>query len=129
MQTLAKPVIQSKIALRTMTVKSILGFKPFEFETVQQIIDLRKINYLKLLYYKNSQVNFTDDILALIGAEKIQKPGINLELAKNITAEEFEKKLKNSTLFGQTKKTAFRTQRFREEKMVNKSRLRSMNQN
>lgn len=84
---------QDSVALRKLTLKAKPGFAPYPIETVEYIISIKKFDYLRLLYYKNSQITFTDDILDILGIlpeKRILKPGINKELAKP-----FENPLKN----------------------------------
>lgn len=99
------------IALRTMTLASKLGFGPYPEMTIKEFIEENHLDYLKFLYYKNSQVNFKDDILDILGIEtedRIPKPGINLELANKFEHKEPKKVFKNPYLFGQNKRSALR---------------------
>jgi len=73
--------------LRTLTLKSILRFGKHAESSVQQIIDIDEINYLRRVYYHCSNITFIEDILILIGIredERILKPGKNPELYKEI---------------------------------------------
>lgn len=117
--------VESNVFLRTLTLKTKLRIPPFDDFTVQELIDSKKITYLKLLYYKKTQISFTDDILALLELEKIPKPGINLELAEKI---EHSRQNPATFRFGQKNKTAKRLQGFIEYRMLNKTTLRASNQ-
>jgi hypothetical protein len=99
---------EDAILLRTMTLKSKLGFGKYINETVQKIIELHKIDYLRELYYKYEKITFTDEVLRLIGIlsdkfdYRIEKPGTNPELYikifKNYSSEYIPKNIKKIDL-------------------------------
>jgi hypothetical protein len=76
--------------LRTLTLKSTINFGKYAELTVQQIIDLRKSQYLVWVYFCNSHINFFPEVLDLIRIKeehRIPKPG-------KINEEEFNKIMK-----------------------------------
>ena len=84
------------VLLRTMTRKSKFQFGKFKDLTVQEVIDLRKYAYLRQVYYNLAGISFSDDILKTIGVfgdnfdNRIKKPGINIELGKQIFKEKYK---------------------------------------
>ena len=70
------------VTLRTLTLKSTMGFGLYRFATVQQLLD-EQPTYLLWAYYHCSSISFHQDILKqlVIGQEyQIVKPGTNPEL-------------------------------------------------
>lgn len=68
----------SIIRLRKLSFKSVLDFGKFQHHSVQQVLDLREAKYLIWLYYNQSNISFTDDVLQLLhltGERTITKPG------------------------------------------------------
>ncbi len=125
METKKKNLIVDKVALRTLSFKSKLGFGPFQDQTIQEIISLKKLDYLKLIYYKNSNISFNSEILALLEISPIPKPGINADFAREI-----ENRLNKPKdfLYGMNKRTALRFLGVREGVMTSKSLLKAQNQ-
>jgi len=73
------------VTKRVMTPKSILGFGKYEALTIQRIIDMGKISYLRWVYFNYEKMDFVDDILDLLNIDKkyrLVKPAKNLELLK-----------------------------------------------
>lgn len=85
------------ILLRKLTPKSVLDFGKYKGVSIQQLIDLKKYNYLRWIYYSCSKITFTDDILKTISIiyreydNRIEKPGTDLEMHEKITAIMFNK--------------------------------------
>jgi hypothetical protein len=74
-------------SLRTLTKKSIMWFGKYNNLSIQQILDLKELGYLRFIYYNYSGISFNDEILTTIGVfeeYRIQKPGKNIELHKTI---------------------------------------------
>jgi hypothetical protein len=70
------------IKLRTLTLKSSLGYGKYGYYTIDDIITLDS-EYLRWVYYHSSKVNFTSDILELLGIDfehTIPKPGRSEEM-------------------------------------------------
>jgi len=67
------------VLLRTLSRKSVLWFGKFEGLSVQQIIDMKRGQYLRWLYYNCQGVSFLNDVLEEIRINeywRIKKPGI-----------------------------------------------------
>lgn len=68
--------------LRTLTVKSTMGFGIHKELKVGEVINLNKKQYLRWCYYNLSNITFTEDILIQLGITeeyRIEKPGKNVE--------------------------------------------------
>ena len=68
--------------LRTLTVKSTMGFGIYKELKVGEVINLNKKQYLRWCYYNLSNITFTEDILIQLGITeeyRIEKPGKNVE--------------------------------------------------
>ena len=70
-----------RVALRTLTFKSLMKFGKYADYTVQQVIDqnpIDGINYLIWVYYNSSNISFNKDVLSKLGISDdltIKKPG------------------------------------------------------
>ena len=63
---------------RKLTEKSLMKFGKFADSTVQQIIDIHKIRYLRWVYYNCSQIDFCETVLDTLCIDeewRINKPG------------------------------------------------------
>ena len=72
--------------LRTMTVKSIIGFGQYKSLTVQDLLNLQLYKELLSMYYQLEKINFTPDILEALhitGDRVIDKPGKNTSYYKD----------------------------------------------
>ena len=86
--------------LRTLTKKSKMGFGKHKDCTVQDLLDRRKHIDLIGSYYKLTSINYTEDIfleLKITQDERINKPGVNLEIYK-IILDRYPKRYKNKEL-------------------------------
>lgn len=64
--------------LRTLTLKSEMGFGQYPRFTVAQVLQIKQAPYLKWCYYCLSNITFQPEILETIGVTYlIQKPGVN----------------------------------------------------
>lgn len=71
------------VLLRILTLKSSLGFGMYADMTIQQLIDFKKKDYLRWVYFNVEGVSFIEDILIDIHISKryrIVKPGKNPKL-------------------------------------------------
>jgi hypothetical protein len=78
-----KTKIMDVVRLRTLTAKSIIGFGRYRDLSVQQMIDIHKVIYLRWMYFNCFGISFTEDVLNRIGVFsnlRIEKPGANTEL-------------------------------------------------
>jgi len=72
--------IGGTINLRTLTLKSRMGFGKWEDLTVQQVFDMGNISYLLWCYYACSKINFNQEILDKLQLTQewlINKPGVH----------------------------------------------------
>lgn len=68
--------------LRTLTLKSKMGFGKYPNETVDFVIKQKRIAYLRWVYFNMSKINFNDEVLGLLRITpkfQIKKPGKNPE--------------------------------------------------
>ena len=73
--------------LRKLTEKSFMNFGKNRDFTVQNLLDLKRYQYLRWVYFNSSNITFMDNILKTIGVKKqfkIPKPGVNRELGDAI---------------------------------------------
>ena len=65
------------IILRKMTLDSKFNSGKYEGATVRHVIEMNNKDYLRWVYYNQSKITFTDDILETIGIidMQIDKPG------------------------------------------------------
>lgn len=66
------------IRLRTLTRKSILNFGKFLDQSVQMLLDEKKLKYLSWIYFHCDRITFIDEILDDVGITekwRIEKPG------------------------------------------------------
>jgi hypothetical protein len=90
------------VKLRTLTLKSKLGFGKYSDLTISEIIDLNHQQYLRYCYYKFESINFTIDILETIGVIKaghdnrIEKPGTNEPLFRELNEKFISSSYKNN---------------------------------
>jgi len=71
------------VLFRKLTRKSILKFGEYKDVSVQQIINLGRMPYLRWIYYNIATITFTDDVLEDIfihEEDRIPKPGTSSEL-------------------------------------------------
>lgn len=86
--------VEGRIALRTLTEKSLLGFGKYGELRVQEIIDFRGGVYLRWCYFNREEISFQEQILNKINITQkhyIKKPGTNKELGKKLGAKSEEK--------------------------------------
>lgn len=78
----------TNLLLRTMTMKSKIGFGEYRDLCVQELIQLNKHSELIKMYYHLEKINFNDEVkdqLQIKWDRVIEKPGKNHEVyAKNI---------------------------------------------
>lgn len=78
----------SNLLLRTMTMRSKIGFGNFADLCVQELIQLREYKELISMYYRLDKINFDDEVKEYLGIKfelVIEKPGKNYEMyAKNV---------------------------------------------
>lgn len=78
----------SNTLLRTMTMKSKIGFGNYSDLTVQELIQLKKYKELISMYYQLEKINFNDEVKDYLGIRfelVIPKPGKNYDMYfKNI---------------------------------------------
>jgi len=81
--------ITSTIRLKTLTEKSLIPIgKVHRTETVGDLIESKRYEYLRYLYYTVSKLTFIDTVLEKIGItsdNKIEKPGIHNKCFKSNT--------------------------------------------
>jgi len=68
----------SNLLLRTLTLKSIIGFGNFKDMTVQNLFDLRMEKELISIYYSLDKINYNKEIIEKLAIPEnliIQKPG------------------------------------------------------
>lgn len=75
--------ISSTLYLKTLTEKSVIPVgKIHRFETVGDLINNKRYEYLRYLYYTTEKLTFVDTVLNKIGIVddyRIDKPGVNLK--------------------------------------------------
>ena len=72
----------SAILLRTLTEKSCLKFGKFHDVPIFKLIDMGRTRYLRIIYFTNSMISFTPDILDKIYISenfRINKPGSDVD--------------------------------------------------
>lgn len=70
------------VLLRTLTLKSKIGFGIFKNCTVEEIIKSGRHKELINIYFRLANVTFVEEILCKLHiSERVQKPGKNVELA------------------------------------------------
>lgn len=75
------------VTLRRLTLKSILGIGKYKLISVQQIIDLGDISYLRYIYYCYSGIDFAEEVklaCKIKSDEEITKPGVDKELYERL---------------------------------------------
>lgn len=99
----------SSILLRTLTKKSTLNFGTYKNSTVEVLFGMRKQIDLTSIYFKLSNITFTDEILNELGITeefRIPKPSKNVELYEEFILLKYGKKQKPSKkLQGMLKET------------------------
>jgi len=84
--------------LRTMTLKSKLGFGKYKDLTVQKIIDIPLPLVLISAYYKLTSINYNEEVLGMLGITKdyqIKKPGTDGSVYINfLNKKGYKKKLR-----------------------------------
>jgi hypothetical protein len=83
--------------LRKMTEKSILTFGMYKGMTVDHVLRLGKMDYLRYIYYNVVGITFTDELLYKIsvrGKWKIDKPGANPEAGVRLNNRMVEHRIK-----------------------------------
>jgi len=104
--------------LRTLTMKSKLGFGKHKDLTVRRIIDLNRQLDLVSAYYKLTSINFTEDVLMELKIFKdmrIPKPSSNREM--------YEKYFEVTHVRKQSRRFNFGS-----KTIINKAYLQSKNQ-
>jgi len=99
---LCKIITMDRQLLRTMTLKSVIGFgyENIRSKTVGKLIEQGKHIKLISMYYGLDKINFTQDVMDILGIKKtIQKPGKIIDLAeRNNLTQEALSNLNNDTL-------------------------------
>ena len=99
---LCKIITMDRQLLRTMTLKSVIGFgyENIRSKTVGKLIEQGKHIKLISMYYGLDKINFTQDVMDILGIKKtIQKPGKIIDLAeRNNLTQEAISNLNNDTL-------------------------------
>lgn len=75
----------SNVSKRVMTLKSVIGFGKYESLTIQRIVDMGKLSYLRWVYFSYEKIDFVEEILELLGIDKkyrLVKPAKNLNFLK-----------------------------------------------
>ena len=70
---------------RVLTLKSRLGFGKYANNTIQEIVNLGKNQYLRWVYYNYEHIDYIEEILNIIyitDEYRIIKPAKNVELLK-----------------------------------------------
>lgn len=83
------------IRLRTLTLKSVLGFGKYADMTVHQVLSLKHTRVLRWYYYNCSMISFIPDVLDFIDIkedERIDKPGKDPDMFERVN-EEIQKNL------------------------------------
>jgi hypothetical protein len=81
------------VLLRKLTRKSVLNFGEHSDRSVQQMLDLKKINHLRWVYYNCSNIDFFSDVLdelKISGDFIIPKPSKNPEMYFKLKESIFE---------------------------------------
>ena len=68
---------------RKLTEKSLMKFGQFADTTVQQLIDIHKVRYLRWVYYNCSQIDFCETVLDTLRIDeewRINKPGTDPDM-------------------------------------------------
>jgi len=71
------------VNLRTLTLKSKLGFGNYKHETVEKLIGMNKQESLISAYFKLGKISFNNEVLGLLDITEeylIPKPGKDLEM-------------------------------------------------
>lgn len=80
--------------LRTLTLKSELKFGKFADYRVEQILQIKKFDYLVWVYFNSSNITFMPEILQTLGiTHLINKPGVDkdyYEKYRKLQIEEFK---------------------------------------
>ena len=111
--------------LRILSRKSTLGFGKYGDLSIQQLLDLRKGQYIRWVYYNFEGITFQDDILkeaSIFDNDKISKPGRNPEVCDIITKKKWSSLLKRD--FDEYIKAANHQ---RKDNRVNNYRMRKAN--
>lgn len=78
----------SNLLLRTMTMRSKIGFGKYPDLCVQELIQMKEYRELLAMYYRLDKINFDDEVKEYLGIKfelVIEKPGKNYEMyAKNV---------------------------------------------
>lgn len=73
----------SNLLLRTLTMRSIIGFGQYSLLTVQELINMKKYKELIAMYYRLAKINFDDEVKEYLGIKHelvIPKPSKNYEM-------------------------------------------------
>ena len=76
------------ILLRTLTLKSKLMFGKYSDLTVQEVVNINQMSYLRWAYYNMDGITFIPKILIALGINQtgyINKPGTDKNIWSNIT--------------------------------------------
>lgn len=97
LNSLIENIIQEQRALnedavlfRKMTPKSVFNFGRFKGHTVDDLLRIGNVTYLREIYFNIEGITFTDDILEAIGIYnewddfRIEKPGKDRELGQKV---------------------------------------------
>lgn len=123
------------LRLRTLSRKSLLNFGKYADCTVQNLLDLKKTNYLRWVYYNASMISFLPDILEEIHIPDeylIEKPGKEPEKHNELTELLSAKmlgitKLKHKSHIRKIKKGKMKHKFIKDSIKYSKSRLQSKN--
>jgi len=81
---------EDAVLFRKMTPKSIFNFGRFKGHTVDDVLRIGSVAYLREIYFNIEGITFTDDILEAIGIYnewddfRIEKPGKDRELGQKV---------------------------------------------
>lgn len=121
--------------LRKLSRKSFIKFGQYTDLTVQQLIDIKKSNYLRWVYFNCSSITFMDDILDEIKIPisfRFDKPNKNTELGIELDKEiktgysdGFKKKLEKKKIKYDKKRIA--KNEIKDKIMFSKDKMRARN--
>ena len=77
------------IRLRTLTLKSVVGFGKYTDSTVGQVLGLNRTGYLRWIYYNMSGISFMPEVLEKIFIhpwDEIDKPGKDPEKCTKVAS-------------------------------------------
>ena len=119
--------------MRTLTLKSKLGFGKYHVNTVNEVLEIFKSKeYLRWVYYNMSHISFMPEILKEIDVIfKIDKPGKNPELFCKDNIEYQKLNIKDASILKRKGLKAKKRKLYQSNSFnsISKSKLQSINQN